>query len=522
MNVANALNRLLEGDTRRLFWRVFAVTAVLKLGFAAALPLTGDEAYFVVWGDNPDYGYYDHGPMTGWWISLALLLGRHAFTVRLPAVAVGLLTALVLRRVVRDADPKRADLAATLFLLSPVNLAGFLITTDLPLALFSILAGAAAHHGCRSGRLREFFVAGLFLGLAFLSKYFAVLLGLAFAVALLLGVGDRPRPAALAVLFLGVLPSAAVNIAWNHGHAWTNVMFNLYTRNADAEFSLLKPLELLASVAILLGPALTWMLVRPRLEGRLAPGALRRALEEHRLAIFAVAWFVPHAVFLAVAFVQNVRLHWIMSFHPFLFPVLAVALSSELLRRAIRRMAWFTLPLFALVAIALLLPVELLKKHRRYDSIVLGVHPELVFAALAPHLEGRVLASHSYAKAALLAFHADRNVPVFGGGSWHGRQDDLLTDYRALDGADFVVFTDRPERLRDAHRWFRSARFETFTALEASFTIVLGDGFDYAAYREDVLARIAADYYDLPPWLRRIAAPVFFTERYGLPQPSAE
>jgi len=33
---------------------------------SAAVPFTGDEAYFTYWGVYADLGYYDHPPMIGW------------------------------------------------------------------------------------------------------------------------------------------------------------------------------------------------------------------------------------------------------------------------------------------------------------------------------------------------------------------------------------------------------------------------------------------------------------------------
>ena len=31
--------------------------------------MTADEAYFIWWGWLPDWGFYDHPPMIGWWLA---------------------------------------------------------------------------------------------------------------------------------------------------------------------------------------------------------------------------------------------------------------------------------------------------------------------------------------------------------------------------------------------------------------------------------------------------------------------
>jgi hypothetical protein len=38
----------------------------LKIALLWFVPLTGDEAYFIVWGQDLSLGYYDHPPAVGW------------------------------------------------------------------------------------------------------------------------------------------------------------------------------------------------------------------------------------------------------------------------------------------------------------------------------------------------------------------------------------------------------------------------------------------------------------------------
>ena len=67
---------------------------LIKLVIAALLPMTGDEAYFVLWGRQLDYGYYDHPPMAGWMTGLMLQLSEHPVIIRMPGIATELLIAL--------------------------------------------------------------------------------------------------------------------------------------------------------------------------------------------------------------------------------------------------------------------------------------------------------------------------------------------------------------------------------------------------------------------------------------------
>jgi 4-amino-4-deoxy-L-arabinose transferase-like glycosyltransferase len=78
---------------RGLVLLALAVTAVRLLA-AAAIPLTEDEAYYRLWAQHPQLGYYDHPPMIAWWIWLGERLGGDTpFGIRLiPCLSTGLAT----------------------------------------------------------------------------------------------------------------------------------------------------------------------------------------------------------------------------------------------------------------------------------------------------------------------------------------------------------------------------------------------------------------------------------------------
>ena len=130
--------------TDRFFWRILLLTLGIKLLLGWLLPFTGDEAYFVVWGNNLDYGYYDHPGMTGWWIWLTLLIDQSPLVVRLPAIVGPILMALLMRGFLRRLDQKTGNLVAVLFLLSPLNLVNVLMTTDTPIFILSPMALATS------------------------------------------------------------------------------------------------------------------------------------------------------------------------------------------------------------------------------------------------------------------------------------------------------------------------------------------------------------------------------------------
>jgi hypothetical protein len=102
--------------TGRLFAALLVLTLVFRFWLAAAFPITGDEAYFIWWGWMPDWGFYDHPPMIGWWLAALSLVGKAEWWLRLPVILQPALLALAvywaLPRLVAGVDEERRQWAA--------------------------------------------------------------------------------------------------------------------------------------------------------------------------------------------------------------------------------------------------------------------------------------------------------------------------------------------------------------------------------------------------------------------------
>ena len=101
---------------------------------------------------------------------------------------------------------------------------------------------------------------------------------------------------------------------------------------------------------------------------------------------------------------------------------------------------------------------------------------------------------------------------VFGGASSHARHDDLVTDFRALAGRNFLILRKSAPKLDDYRRYFREVSADSFEIRGARFWRVKGEGFDYPAYRAGVLAGVRQKYYAIPAWLPQTAC--YMCDRY--------
>lgn len=464
-------------------------------------PVTADEAYFVLWGRSPAIGYYDHPPMVGWMLAPLVALADQGWVARLPAVLVPALAALGVRAALlrwfgRDEDT--ASLAALAVLLVPMNVWNVLVTTDTPLLLFSVASTLAFARAAQTNSGAWFFASGILLGLAFLSKYFAVLLGLAYVVwAVSLG-----KPKAILLVFLGGLPFGLLNLYWNYEACWCNVMFNAINRHGDAGLSVAAPLLLAGSIAYLAAP-LVWYAWRER--ARLGwQDPMQRAL--------ILGWLVPLAAFAALSPVKRIGLHWLLSFLPALVLTLALALERRHLVVSARWFAAFAALHVAAIGAVAALPSETWSSTRFHSRLLFLLRTPEILAVVAPDLGRYRLAADSYSGAALLAFHSRRAVPVFGAGSSHARHDDILTDWRGYAGKDLVVLRREAPVLADYSPYFGKVEVQRIRLRGAEFHAVLGSGFDYAAYRDGVLRTVRERYYRIPPWLP--LGRCYFFERY--------
>lgn len=484
--------------------RLFAAALVLTLAFrcwlALVFPVTGDEAYFAWWGKLPDWGYYDHPPMIGWWLAGLLAVSDNEGWLRLPQVLQPALLALAVRWAwpqLWPAQAARRDWVALLVLLAPVNIWNVLVTTDTALVYFAVLSGLAWLRAAHDDSLRWYVVSGVFLAGAVLSKYFAALLGFAYLIDVL---RRRTRGAWLGLLvaYAACVPALLLMAWWNSEHCWSNYMFNFVNRHGNGNAGLSgKTLLLYAlTLAYVLTPPVLWLAAKQR----------RLASADFSLVTLAGT---PLLLFAGLSLVKMIGLHWVLSFVPFVLLFVARQLPEQALPKLVAFFLGFAALHIAVVIIALRLPLETWRHFDIYPGLVLAFESNALVARAAPG--DALLVSDGYSNAVTLGYNARRYVPVLGLGSSHARHDDILTDWRGQAGRDMVVLRKTAPDPGEYDRWFASVTTESFGHRGARFWVVRGQGFDYAAYRDAVLAGVRR-YYAIPTWLPQ--SQCYFCARY--------
>ncbi len=149
---------------------------------------------------------------------------------------------------------------------------------------------------------------------------------------------------------------------------------------------------------------------------------------------------------------------------------------------------------------------------RFYDGIVYHARMPEILREMETYAEEFDFATDGYSMSAVASFHSRRHVAVFGAASSHARHDDILTDFRRLDGRNILVLRKDPPVDADYRPYFRSVEYRTISSAGATFHVVLGHGFDFAAYREKILKPLQQRYYAIPWYLPQ--GYCYFCERY--------
>jgi len=213
-------------------WLTLAIAA-LHLLVADRVPLSADEAHYALYGLHVDWSYFDHPPLVGWLQALVLRVSSSEFALRLWPIALSSVTALTLfifaRHLFPDASPWQAFGSVALYHAAVLfQLLGLALVPETPLMLFALLAMLFLLRALDTGRISDWLLLGIALGLAGLAKYTAVTLVLTIVLFVLfqkrLAVLRTPGPW-LAIAAAGLL--IAPVLYWNAQHDWISFRYQL-------------------------------------------------------------------------------------------------------------------------------------------------------------------------------------------------------------------------------------------------------------------------------------------------------
>lgn len=460
-----------RGDSRdrRLFIAVLLALAVLHVVLAAALPVSGDEAYYWDCSRHAEWSSFDQPKLVIWaMIPFRAVLGECPLAVRAPAIVASLLIGLMLLPLLRrlGGGPRDAALAYLVLHLTPlVFLGSFYASTDVAMAA-AFLGATWAAVALAQGERRAWWGFAVAAGIGFLAKYPIVTVLPAVLPAVVRGPARRDLRTAtpyLAAAF-SVLLTAPVWI-WALQHDFDNIRFQLQSRHTDTGFTLRHLGEYLGAIALLLTPFLLAAFAAAWWRSR------RPARPDWLAARIAVA--TPLLVFAAIGLRTRVSPHWgttgVMVAAALLVLVAFRGRASLIVVGAVMGLG------LSLAAIAIvLMPERLLRAEWSYrgqpERITTSALAELIgnreivdrLAALRRPDE--LIASESYSDVHLYAFLSEGRLPTrlanIRGGK-HGLASLYWHRPVELAGRNVLFVTDREGQEKVLRGLFAEVRAES-------------------------------------------------------------
>jgi 4-amino-4-deoxy-L-arabinose transferase-like glycosyltransferase len=222
---------------------LIAALTALRVIYASVIDLRTDEAYYWTWSKENVLSFLDHPPMISWFIRFGTaIFGDTNLGVRFAGILAMLVTQLLLADIVRRVTHDVRAIVIAVLMPEAALYYGLLmakVSPDAALIPFATAMLWALVRLRESDDGRWWLAAGLFAGLAMLSKFTAIMLAPAVLAFMLVPAWRRrwlfsayPWAAALMalVVFLPVL-------IWNYQHDWASFKFQLVRATATHEWS---------------------------------------------------------------------------------------------------------------------------------------------------------------------------------------------------------------------------------------------------------------------------------------------
>lgn len=295
-------------------WKIILGFTAFRLLLAIILPLTPQEAYYWSWSRELALSYFDHPPLASYsiWITTNIF-GQTGFGIKIAAALWFLGLNIIWARLIQEMFGNTKQTLWTILALNSTivfELYGFVITPDTPLIFAWTACIYSLWRLISSEDYKWWYVAGFFMGLAWLGKYSGIMLVPSILMFFLISRQQRkwlltPHP------YLGVLVALLAFspvLIWNSQHDWVSFAFQGSRRTSD--MGIWKPRffgELLGSQFFVLGPYLFVLVFASVIRfGKKIFSNL-----EDKILLLLCSGFITTLFFVSISFRSLVKMNWL-------------------------------------------------------------------------------------------------------------------------------------------------------------------------------------------------------------------
>ncbi|MGB1391668.1 MAG: glycosyltransferase family 39 protein [Flavobacteriaceae bacterium] len=294
----------------------FQLFRFILLPFMGLMP---QDAYYYLYGQNLSLSYFDHPGMIGYLLRIFTeMFGQSIYVVKLADFTITSLTIIYFYKLSSLFLSKHRTNRSIVLLVSTlfISILSFNSTPDVPLLLFWTLSILFLHRAIFEDKKWYWILAGIAMGIAFNSKYTALLLQIGILGFVIFSTKYR-KLLMSPWLWLSLLISIAVTFPvwlWNYQNEFASFAFQSSERTSSIGKFEIKPLLLLGAIGhqlFLLLPILFCVFVVFSFKH------IKKVLVKFKLpsekTLFLLAFFIPTFIgFFLISPVYWVKLNWMM------------------------------------------------------------------------------------------------------------------------------------------------------------------------------------------------------------------
>jgi Dolichyl-phosphate-mannose-protein mannosyltransferase len=245
------MKEVIQKNHRLLFFGLWLLLGLVQSGLTE---LQDDEAYYWVFSQYLDWGYFDHPPMIAVLVKMGYAIFPNELGVRLFPLLLNIFSLLIIEKLIDKKNPFL--LYAIVLSIAVLQLSGFVAVPDIPLIFFTALFFLCYKRFISNFSLLTTFLLGLSVALLLYSKYHAVLI--VFFVLL----SNIKLFTKYQVYLAGIIALLlfAPHLWWQYQHDWVSFRYHLFESNVNAY----KPsftIEYIAGQLLLPGPVAGFILL---------------------------------------------------------------------------------------------------------------------------------------------------------------------------------------------------------------------------------------------------------------------
>lgn len=244
-------NSIAKKNVLAFFISIFFLLNFLQAAFTG---LHADEAYYWVYSQFLDWGYFDHPPMVALFIKTGESLFHHPLALRLMTILSSSLSVFLLWQIVKK---YQVNIWHFIVLVSGVlifHVYAFITTPDVPLLLFSVLFLYMYQRYLEEDKLKWALILGVICAALMLSKYHGILL---IIFTLLSNLKLFTRKSFYLTIIVGItlcLP----HLYWQYLNDYPSFYYHLIDRSAKP-YQLNNTFMYLVGQPLMMGPLVGWI-----------------------------------------------------------------------------------------------------------------------------------------------------------------------------------------------------------------------------------------------------------------------